>query len=128
MKVEFSLLPERFAIVRLEGSEAIPAWARGSFVSITRSHSELSIVCGEGGVPEHVTGARGWRCLRAEGPFSLDAVGIAASFIGPLAEAKISSFLVATHDTDYLLIEGGTLSHALEVLQAAGHNVRVSSD
>jgi len=125
--IHFTLLPEAFAIARLEGAAAIPSWARGSFVSVTRSHGELSIICGEGSVPEHVTAFRGWRCLRAEGPFPLDAVGVAASFVGPLAEAKISVFVVATHDTDYLLFDGSVLSRALDVLRAAGHSV-ASSD
>ena len=128
MNVDFTLLPETMAIARLEGDDPLPPWARGSFVSLTRSGGELSVVCAEAHVPEHVAAVRGWRCLRAEGPFPLDAVGIAASFIGPLAEAKISVFLIATHDTDYLLLDGVYLSRAIEVLKAAGHVVRASSD
>jgi hypothetical protein len=128
VKVAFTLLPESLAIARLGADEPIPSWARGSFVSITRSHGELSIVCGEGHVPEHIPASRGWRCLRAGGPFPLDAVGIAASFIEPLAAAGISVFLIATHDTDYLLLEAGQLVRALEVLHAAGHSVGSSSD
>ena len=127
MIVQFTLMPETFAIARLDGDEPIPAWARGSFVSITRSHGELSVVCAEAHVPEHVSAARGWRCLRAEGPFPLDAVGIAASFVTPLAAAKVSVFVIATYDTDYLLLDGGQLPRALHVLQQAGHNVRSSS-
>lgn len=128
MSVGFTLLAEPMAIARLEGDDPLPAWARGSFVSVTRSGGELSVVCAEAHVPEHVAAVRGWRCLRAEGPFPLDAVGVAASFIGPLAEAKISVFLIATHDTDYLLLDGAHLAHALEVLEAAGHSVRRSTD
>jgi hypothetical protein len=123
MKVRFTLLPETLAVARLEGTEPLPAWARGNFVSLTRSHGELSVVCPETHVPESISAARGWRCLRAEGPFPLDAVGIAASFIGPLAEAKISNLLIATYDTDYLLVDGKTLSRTIEVLEAAGHAV-----
>jgi hypothetical protein len=128
MNLQFTLLPETLAIVRLDGDEAIPSWARGSFVSITRSHGELSIVCGEASVPEHVAATRGWRCLRAEGPFPLDAIGSAASFIPALAEARVSVFLVATYDTDYLLLNGEQLQRGLEALRGAGHNVRSSSD
>jgi uncharacterized protein len=123
MNVRFTLLPETLAVARLEGDDPPPSWARGSFVSLTRSHGELSVVCAEAYVPENVTAARGWRCLRAEGPFPLDAVGIASSFIGPLADAKISNLLIATYDTDYLLVNGAHLSRAIEVLEAAGHEV-----
>jgi hypothetical protein len=122
--VAFTLLPESLAVVRLHGDDPIPDWARGSFVSITRSHGELSVICGEGHVPEHVAGVRGWRCLRVEGPLPFDAVGIAASFIGPLAEAGISNLLVATHDTDYMMVDGSRLPRALDVLQGAGHTIR----
>ena len=128
MRVHFTLLPETMALARLEGDDPLPSWARGSFVSLTRSFGELSVVCAEAYVPEHVTAVRGWRCLRAEGPFPLDAVGIAAGFIGPLAEAGVSVCLIATYDTDYLLLDGVNLSRALEVLQAAGHSVRISPD
>ncbi len=123
MMIRFTLLPETLAVARLEDIEPMPGWARGSFVSLTRSHGELSVVCAEAHVPESVSAARGWRCLRAEGPFPLDAVGIAASFIGPLAEAKISNLLIATYDTDYLLVNGESLSRTIEVLEAAGHSV-----
>ena len=124
MNVRFTLLPETLAVARLEGDDPLPSWARGSFVSLTRSHGELSVVCAEAHVPEHVAAARGWRCLRAEGPFPLDAVGVANSFIEPLAEAKISNLLIATYDTDYLLVDGAHLSRSIEVLEAAGHHVR----
>ena len=128
MNVGFTLLAEPMAIARLEGDDPLPAWARGSFVSFTRSGGELSVVCAEAHVPEHVAAVRGWRCLRAEGPFPLDAVGVADSFIGPLAEAKISVFLIATHDTDYLLLDGAHVGRAIEVLESAGHSVRGSTD
>jgi hypothetical protein len=40
----------------------------------------------------------------------------------------VSVFLVATYDTDYLLLDGEQLPRALKTLQNAGHNVRSSSD
>ena len=124
MNVSFTLLEPSFAIARLDASASIPDWARGAFVSITRTNDELSIVCEDGGVPADVTAARGWRCLRAEGPFPLDATGIAASFVTPLANESISVFVIATYDTDYLLLDGRRFARAANVLIAAGHTIR----
>jgi hypothetical protein len=126
MNVRFTLLPQTLAIVRLDGDATQPEWARGEFVSVTRTPGELSVVCDDGFVPDGVTAARGWRCLRAEGPFPLDVVGIAAAFLAPLAAAGIAIFLIATYDTDYLLIDGRNLPRAIDVLHAAGHTIGTS--
>jgi hypothetical protein len=124
VSVTFTLLDDSFAIARLDANASVPEWARGEFVSITRTHDELSIVCSDANIPDDANAARGWRVLRAEGPFALDATGIAASFVAPLAEAKISTFVIATYDTDYLLIDGRNLDRAIDALRAAGHVVR----
>ena len=39
------VLPDVYAICRLEPDASIPAWAKGHFVSITYTQFELSIVC-----------------------------------------------------------------------------------
>ncbi|HXY03151.1 MAG TPA: ACT domain-containing protein, partial [Terriglobales bacterium] len=101
----------------------LPAWAISaeSFMSITRSKDELSIVCPEDSVPpEHRTGSR-WACFKLEGPFSFSAVGILTSFIAPLAEAGIPIFAVSTYDTDYVLVKEEDAARATEALERAGH-------
>ena len=45
MKFSIELLPESYSICRLDPSAAIPTWAQGGLVSITRTPDELSIVC-----------------------------------------------------------------------------------
>lgn len=124
MNVTFTLLAETLAIARLDPRAAIPSWATGSFVSITRTSDELSVICSDTNVPDDVTAARGWCALRAEGPFALDATGVAASFVSPLAAAAISTFVTATYDTDYLLVDGVNLDRAIEVLRSSGHVIQ----
>ncbi len=120
--VNLTLLPNRFAVCRLDATAARPPWASSSaFLSITRTPEELSIVCDEAGVPEQVQAVRNWRCLKIEGPIPLEVTGVAASLIVPLGSAGISVFLVATFDTDYLLVQGNTLDAATEALTQAGH-------
>ena len=64
---------------------------------------------------------RGWVALELEGPFPFSMTGVLASFLQPLAQARIPIFAVSTFDTDYVLIKQKDLEHALTALCAAGH-------
>ena len=121
----FTHLPDTFAIVRMPAHDPLPAWADGGpFISITRTATELSIVCRETSVPAGVHADRGWECLRVEGPIPLQAVGIAAEFTSVLAKASVSVFPIATYDTDYVLVKGDRMAAAADALRSAGHSVR----
>ena len=112
---------------RLASDASIPAWAlEGGFFCVVRTRDEISIVCGEdvctadrmldGGVAE-----RGWVALKLEGPFPFSMTGVLASFLLPLAEARIPIFAISTFDTDYVLIKRENLEQAVVALGAAGH-------
>jgi hypothetical protein len=119
-----SLLPGRYAIVRLNPTVEPPAWAlTGAFASVTRASEEVSVVCEEAQVPWDVPGDRGWRILRLQGPFPLESVGVLAAVAGPLAEAGVSIFVVSTHDTDYVLVKEASVERALSALASCGHVV-----
>jgi uncharacterized protein len=121
---ELSLLPERFTISRLAADSPTPVWAtQGSFFSVTRTGDELSIVTELSLVPVGVQSQPGWRVLKVHGPFVLSEIGVLAALATPLAEAKISLFVVSTFDTDYLLLASETLPAAIAVLERAGHTV-----
>lgn len=68
-----------------------------------------------------ITVERGWIALKLEGPFPFAMTGVLASFIQPLAEAKIPIFAISTFDTDYVLLKSEHLERALATLTAAGH-------
>jgi hypothetical protein len=121
--IRMSVLDGRFAVCRLEADAPVPYWPRGAFVSITRTPDELSIICKEDSVPEGVRVERDWRALRVEGPLPFEMTGVAAAFTKPLADARISVFVVATFDTDYLLVKADTFDRAVEALRAAGIDV-----
>ncbi len=123
-----TLLPGSYAICRLAPDAAIPGWALapGDFVSVSRTRDELSIVCAEAGVPAGVRGAqvgRGRRCLRVEGPFDLEVVGVLATIAQPLAGAGVAIFVVSTYDTDYVLLRDADLDAATAALTTHGHTV-----
>ncbi len=120
--LSFSILPETFAICRLEPSAPTPPWARpGPFLSVTRTPAELSVVCPDGAVPPGVTANRGWRAITVAGTLDFELTGVLASLAAPLAAAGVSIFAVSTYDTDYVLVKDEALGRAVESLAAAGH-------
>jgi hypothetical protein len=72
-------------------------------------------------VPEGTIVERGWVALKLEGPFPFSMTGVLASFVQPLAEAKIPIFAMSTFDTDYVLIKRQNLEQAVVALAAAKH-------
>ena len=119
-----SILPDTYAICRLD-RDAVPLWAAANdFISITRTTDELSIVCCDRNVPDHATCDRGWSVFKVEGPLDLSLTGVLASLAGPLAEAQINLFVVSTYDTDYLLVKEANLMRAVDVLRQASHIVQ----
>ncbi len=98
-------LPGLFAIARMDPGEPIPDWAfGGSFVSISRSKHELSVVTEQFAVPQDVKADRGWRAFMIAGPMELSTVGVLASITRPLADRGIPLFAISTYDTDYVLV------------------------
>ena len=124
LRLSLTLLPDAFAICRLDAEAQLPAWAFGApWWSITRTPDELSVVCTEACVPDGVVASRGWRALRFAGPLPLDQTGILASVTTPLAAARVSVLALATYDTDYVLIPAAQRAAAIDALERAGHSV-----
>jgi len=123
MNLSVTLLPGLLAICRLPPRAPMPSWVRGSFTSVTRTDAELSIVCDDDAVPGDIQAARGWRALVVAGPIPFETTGVAAALVTPLADAEISVFLVATFDTDYVLVRAADVTRAAGALRAAGHDV-----
>jgi hypothetical protein len=120
-----TILPDRYAVCRLEATAPIPKWAtEGEFICIARARDELSIVCAERNVPADTTCEPGWRTLKCEGPLDYELTGIVASLAEPLADAGVPIFPIATHNTDYVLVKEKHLETAMNALSAYGHHVR----
>jgi hypothetical protein len=125
VSLRLDLLADSLALIRMAPDAAVPAWTTAArhFLTITRTPAELSIVADAAVVPNGVAAERGYRAFRVEGPIPLHLVGVAAALVTPLAAAKIPVFLIATYDTDYLLVRGGDLTRAREALTDAGHRI-----
>jgi hypothetical protein len=128
-KFQVMTLPETLAICRLEKNTRFPEWAMGgTFLSITRTAEEVSIVCPQVQVSAEVKRQEGWRCLKVKGPLDLSLTGVLASLVVPLAREGISVFALSTYDTDYLLVKEEKLKTAIEILVKEGHEFKNSSE
>jgi len=119
--LRFTILDGSFAVCRLDPRSAIPAWAKGEFVSVTRTAQELSIVCEQAHVPAGIRQEGDWRALKVAGPIAFSQCGVTVSFASPIAAAGVSLLPFATYDTDYFFVKADTLDRAIAALEAAGH-------
>ncbi|HXB22166.1 MAG TPA: ACT domain-containing protein [Candidatus Solibacter sp.] len=122
--MKFTTLPGPFAICKLDPAATIPDWAAaGVLSSLTRTPNELSIICEQANVPQDIKAERDFSCIRLEGPFDFQAIGILESFLAPLAKAGVPVFALSTYDTDWILIQEKYWKNALAVLMNTGHGM-----
>jgi hypothetical protein len=124
--MDLRVLSERLSVCRLPVDAPWPVPGAGtSFYSVTRTESEVSVVCAEDAAPagDHVRVEPDWRALEVAGPLDFSMVGVMAALTAPLADVDVSVFVVSTYDTDYVLVHAAALEKAIEALRAAGHAV-----
>jgi uncharacterized protein len=123
--LRLSVLAERLAVCRMEPRAEIPPWAaEAPFFCVTRTPDELSVVSPEELVPAGIACERGWRALKLEGPFDFGQVGVLASVAVPLAESGVGILVLATYDTDYVLVKQEQLHLAMAALRGSGLELR----
>jgi uncharacterized protein len=124
--LDLDVLPGAYVICRWPPGASLPDWVhQGAFVSMTRTPTEVSTVCAADAVPAGTVCEGPWRLFAVRGPLDFALTGLLASLASPLAAAAISMFAISTYDTDYLLVRGGDVERASEVLKKAGHRVFV---
>jgi hypothetical protein len=122
--VQLTTLDDLYAIVRLDPDASVPDWVYdGPFWSVTRSESELSIVCRQDDVPRGASAERGWIAFVLTGQLDFTLTGVVASLCSPLADARVPIFVLSTFETDYLLVREPDLSRSIDALRDAGHEV-----
>jgi hypothetical protein len=123
-RLRFTVVPGSFAVVRLPPDAAVPSGALvPPFHSVTRTPSELSVVCPEAAAPPGAAVETAWALLGLVGPFPFSMVGVLSSVLGPLAASEVSIFALSTFDTDYVLVKRERLGAAISALTAAGHEL-----
>jgi uncharacterized protein len=122
--LELMLLPDRLCVCRLNAPDESDLRAASGLFSVTRTEDELSVICPEEDAPPAATDVSGaWRALKVRGPLDHSSVGVLASLAGPLADAGVALFPLATFDTDYVLVKEDDVERAQSALEAAGHRV-----
>lgn len=115
------LLPGEYSLCRLSSNESIPSWVFASaFYTISKSADELSIIAESGFVPADIKAEGGWRILKIEQTLDLALTGITAKFSTALAEVGVNLCVIATYDTDYIMVKQEKLDIAIHALQKAG--------
>jgi uncharacterized protein len=131
----FHVLPEVFSIMRLPiVINRLPEFVfQSSFYSISYSKNEVSVVCEERLVVRHIDHyelgnvaqiSGNWRIMRL-GVMDLSTTGVAARFAGVLAAREINLNIIATYDTDYVMVPQGKLARAVNALREAGYTVNM---
>jgi uncharacterized protein len=122
--LRFSVLPGRFAVCQLKLNEPLPAWVyQSSFYSVSRTADELSVVCEEHLVQGEIKKSIGWKLLKINAVLDLSLTGITAQFSTALAKAGVNLSVIATYNTDYILVEEVKLETAIEALRGVGFGV-----
>lgn len=124
--MDLDLFPDRFAVCRLDPGSTIPrlrSCFKPSFLSVTQTDEEISLVCREDEMPDGVSAEPNWRCLKVRGPLDFSEIGVLAGIAQPLADARISLFCISTFDTDYILVKQDDILPAIRVLNSSGHRV-----
>jgi hypothetical protein len=122
-KFTLTVIPEMLAVCRMPPDAPLPNWPDGSFLSVTRTGEELSVVVPEAAVPNSVPNQRGFRALKMAGPLDFGEIGVLATLSNTLAVAGLSIFVISTYDTDYILVKQENLARAIAALRQAGHEV-----
>ena len=118
-------LPGTFAIARAGADAPVPAGILDapSFVTVSRTEDELSVVAHEALVGDLPRVDGGWACFKVHGPFEFSEVGIVARLSRALADAGVGIFVISTFDTDYILVKEAQSEAAADAWRAQGHNV-----
>lgn len=117
----FIVLPGMYAICRFDARDDIPDWVfQSRFYNISKSENELSIICEAHLVPEDTKADRDWKLMRLEGTLDLSLTGVTARFSAPLAKHDVNLCVLATYDTDYIMVKNKKLMQAQTVLRQAG--------
>lgn len=122
--MELQPLAGRVSICRLNPDAALPEAAAGAPIwAAVRTATELSLVVPEGAEPEGAKVDPGWRVLRVAQAHDLEVTGVTAALAAPLAEIGVPIFILASFDTDHLLVQAGRFDEAVAGLRAAGHQI-----
>lgn len=90
------------------------------WIALVRAPEGLTVIRE---APHYVENDRWFGFYGGETAHGLEATGMLAALVGPLAEAGISVFVASTYHADLVLVPERRLDDAVSALKAAGHEV-----
>ena len=123
VKIVLEPLSARFSVCKVPDYSGIDLMQPFCFTG--KKKKKKSLVCPEALVPDHTSERDdGWKGFRIIGQLDFSLIGILARISGILASNGIGIFAVSTFNTDYIFTKEENFDKALEVLKAAGYEIR----
>ncbi|WP_199431896.1 ACT domain-containing protein [Qaidamihabitans albus] len=126
-RLAIEVRPGEYAVGRLDADSPAPPGlldrTGDELVSVTRTATELSLICPAALAPDGAEVERNWRLLTVRGPLAFTLTGVIAALSSELAAAGVALCTLSTFDTDHVLVKAADLQRAIEALEAAGHEV-----
>lgn len=91
------------------------------YTFVSRTDKELSLICLKKDMPDSVSIVEySWKCLRIAEDAAFEKYGMIAFLNKIIAEQKTGVLVVATYDTDYLLVKDEKFSDVCNALEQEG--------
>jgi Uncharacterized conserved protein len=113
------MIDKKFSICKVETFDN--SLLNNEYVFIGKTDCELSIICDTEIVPEHVLEVEhGWNCFRIAEDAAFGKYGMIAFLTRIIADQKTGVLVVATYDTDYMLIKDNKFLEVKAALEKEG--------
>ena len=112
--------------MRLDPGAPLPSEllaADAPILSVTRTNSELSIVCPPTLAPTDAEVDGPWCAWYIEGPIPFGLAGVVLSVVSPISARAIPVFVISTFNSDLILVPSANAGDAVAALRASGHEL-----
>ena len=111
-----------YKIIKLHPLATIPIDLQSKhFISITRSSTELSIICKSNTPITSEQSNDNWSYIKTIEPLAFTEVGILADILTALRLIQISILSISTFDSDYIFVNSSKLNLAKKSLIKSGY-------
>ena len=123
-QLKYKTLEGSFAICSLSLNEELPAWIfNSSFYNISKTNTEISIVCETKVVPFGIKKSDSWKILSIQPGNNVLLKNITAKFSAALATTAIDFYVIATYDKDHFMIKEENFKKAIRTLKKTGFQI-----
>jgi uncharacterized protein len=113
------------SVLRRDPGDSVPAWVwkSGELVSVTRTADELSIICSTETIGAEAGAVGPYIAHLVDDVLDFSLSGVLSELLEPLTDEGISSLVLSTHDTDWILVPADRADDAAEAWRRRGHTV-----